>query len=555
MSTTLAHKPIYTPYPPELEKKCILCNSRVSFEYPGKKRWIIDFTHKFSEIRYYYRCSNSKCHNHKHPFNPSQNYCFPNKQYSQSVWKWIAREAKIYHAKPSQIMTRISDRFAMSISENTIRNIIDEVDVFLEHNMDEKTYKIVQDQGKIVLSLDGQRPEDGKDALWLFVDLISNRVLDIQILSSADHLTLHQCVDGILKKYQVSLTGLLSDKQGSIVKMHDKFYPTIPHQYCQFHFLQNIWNFIEAKDSSMQKALANAIKHLPITSRDKTASITIPDVGIVNYRKYFSKIESDLRKLIKSRGKKFEKLRGIMSYQRIDAYLRNIDELCMEKDENHRVTKILLKTSDRLHTELEQQLSTYRGCIDLNKKFQGIRTAMNQTEESKEIHKRKIAAIFESIWESVEKKAQKFEHIRAFLPKVNATFVEIQEQWVRLHKSYERGLFTYYDFPVKERTNSRMEQHIGQQKGRLVSRSGKANVSRQIRVRGGFELKYSYSTNEEIKEYIESMEGSYSPEDIKIGLKELEKRQQKESNEWQTRINGKKALLELYDKGNNQKKT
>ena len=531
-----------------MNKQCILCNSKVKFKYPGKKRWITDFDTKFSEIRYYYQCLNPKCYNFTHSFNPSPNYCLPNKHYSSSVWKWIAREAKVFHSKTSQIVSRISEDFNVTISEGTIRNVIDEVDVYLEHKIDENTRKIVQEQGHILLSMDGQKPEDGKDALWLFVDLISNRVLDIQILSSADHLTLHHCVDQILKKYQTSLVGLLSDKQGSIVKMHDTFYSNIPHQYCQFHFLQNIWNFIEVKDSAMQKALSKVIFQLPIISRSKEATINIPNVGVVNYRSHFSDIESDLRKLVKSRSKKFEKLRGITSYNRIHAYVKDIDELCAEKDESNRITKILCKTSEKLHHILEQQHNAYDGCKDLEQKFQRIRNAFNLTGISKNMHKDKVRDVFESIWDAIRKKARKLNDIRAFLPKTSATFIEVQEQWVRLHKSYERGLFSYYDFPVQERTNSKMEQHIGQQKGRLVARCGKANVSRQIRVRGGFELKYSYTSKKEIKNYIESLEGTYLVDEVKAGLKELEFRQQKESAEWQTKMKGKPALLKLFGK-------
>jgi hypothetical protein len=479
----------------------------------------------------------------------------PNKHFSHSVWKWIGREAKIYNSNASQISSRIENDFKLSISENTIRNIIDEIDIYLEHKIDENTQRIVKNQGKVLISFDGQRPEDGKDALWLFVDLISNRVLDVHILSVADHNTLHECIEGILDKYGVELVGLVSDKQGSIVKMHSEFYPHIPHQYCQFHFLQNIWNFLEVKDSFMQKELRKVINHLPVITKDKHRTVNVPNVGKVNYREHFSEIESDLRKLVKSRGKKFEKLRGITSYTRIQDYLENIDDICEIQDKNHRVTKILNKTSEKLHDILDQQKTTFDGCIDLNNTFQTIRNVLNAKDLLKKEHQDRLDAAFKSLWNRIKKKAKNMNEIKSFLPKSNASFLEIKEQWVRLHKSYEKGLFQYYDFPVKERTNSKMEQHFGREKMKFISRSGKANVSRQIRVRGIYELKIAYICTDEVKLFLNSIDGEYSNEEVKKGLHLLQERQKKESNKWQTAIHGQTALYKLYGQKNGEKKT
>ena len=132
------------------------------------------------------------------------------------------------------------------------------------------------------------------------------------------------------------------------------------------------------------------------------------------------------------------------------------------------------------------------------------------------------------------------------MPKSNAIFIEIKEQWIRLYKSYNSGLFRFYDFSVYERTNSKMELHFGKEKMKFISRSGKANVSRQIRVRGNFELKISYSHQNELINILNSLEGTYSPDEVKKSLKQLQERQKKELYEWQTKITGKSALLNLY---------
>ncbi|MCF2141390.1 MAG: hypothetical protein K9W44_15130 [Candidatus Lokiarchaeota archaeon] len=202
------------------------------------------------------------------------------------------------------------------------------------------------------------------------MELISNRVLDVQLLHSSDHITLYKCIQNILQSYDVQLSSILSDKQGSIVKIHNEYYSKIPHQYCQFHFLQNWWNFLEIKDSSMQKQLSKVINHLPITTIGKAETRKIPNIDTVNFRKHFATIESDLQKLVKSRTKKFEKLRGIMSFSRILKYWDEIIEICELKDPNHRINKSLINTADKLTDVLDDQKANYLVCQSLFSDFQ-----------------------------------------------------------------------------------------------------------------------------------------------------------------------------------------
>lgn len=150
----------------------------------------------------------------------------------------------------------------MNISESTIRKYINEIDAFLSNQIDKRTIQVLKKQEKIILALDRQKPDNKGAALWLFVDLISNRVLKILILESADHSTLHALVEEILKFYEVELVGLVSDKQGSIVKMRDEFYPEFLHQYCHFHFFQNLWNHIAVKNGNLHKELTKYVNNL-----------------------------------------------------------------------------------------------------------------------------------------------------------------------------------------------------------------------------------------------------------------------------------------------------
>ncbi|TES96073.1 MAG: hypothetical protein E3J90_08625, partial [Promethearchaeota archaeon] len=277
----------YITYPKELDRKCISCGSPVEFLYPSGGHGYTDFQGKIKEIRKFYCCTNPDCELHANPLNPTPLNVLPFKQFSLGIWKWIAQEAKLYKQKPALICERIYDEFDVKISESTIRKYINEIDAFLSNQIDKRTIKILKAQGKIILALDGQKPDNNGAALWLFVDLISNRVLRIVILKSADYSTLHSLVEEILEFYEVELAGLISDKQGSIVKMRDTFYAEIPHQYCHFHFLQNLWNHIAAKDGNLHKELSKAVNNLRILKVSKTIKIFFEGIGKAPIREVF----------------------------------------------------------------------------------------------------------------------------------------------------------------------------------------------------------------------------------------------------------------------------
>ena len=95
--------------------------------------------------------------------------------------------------------------------------------------IDEKTLEIIQEQGYILLGLDGQDPGGDAPSIWCFMDMISNRILATRKFDSLNYGILRDTIEGILKLYEVKIIGWVSDKQNVITKCHDTFYPEIPH--------------------------------------------------------------------------------------------------------------------------------------------------------------------------------------------------------------------------------------------------------------------------------------------------------------------------------------
>jgi len=547
---------IVTKYPESFHSRCVLCQSPVKYLYPSNPRIFRDLHGAFEEVRHFYLCTNVGCVNSQKPFNPSPHYALSHKHFTLAVWQYIGREAKLRDESASDIQARIKDEYGIDIAESTIRRCIDEIDVYLTGQIDQRTHDLVRGQGKVLICLDGQEPDEGEDALWLFVGAISNRVLKIAILPSADHQTLHHHIKEICTLFEVEVIGFISDKQNNITKMHDEFYPDLPHQYCQFHFLQNLWSHLESKDRHLQQALAGMINHLYIVTVSKTETREIPNVGTVNLRAYFQRIESDLRKLVKTRGKKFSQIPGIITWDKVQSYAKTIEEVCDMQDEDHRITKILRKTAQTMTEMLDETSGDKDDCVLLLAQFKEIQDALATEYGTQETHLAAIVPIFNRIWDWTRRKGDlhKKEELRAKLPKANGSRVEISQQWVRLFDSYKRGLFAYYNFPVKQRTNSQMEQKFGREKAALYARCKRKKVGDQIRIRGDFLLKQLYAGKDELKQHLAHLGSTFSREDILKGLQELEKRHIEEREGWQSNLGGKDALLELFGQKKRKKK-
>lgn len=450
----------------------------------------------------------------------------------------------------------------MKISESTIRKYFNEIDAFLSNQIDKRTIKLLKAQGKIILALDGQKPDKNRAALWLFVDLISNRALKIVILESADHSTLHALVEEILTLFEVELAGLVSDKQGSIVKMRDTFYPEIPHQYCHFHFLQNLWNHIEVKDANLHKELSKTVNNLYILKVSKTIKISFEGIGKAPIREVFREVEQSLRTLIKARTRKFEHLRGVEVYERLCRYVEEMDQVLAAEDPDRKIVKLMNKTADSLHHALKETENQHKECVELYEAFQSIRKSLGKELDSKNSEMKEAPALkeeklrvldenFEEIWKKVKgfggiiEKSQ----LRTFLPQKDTPANTIKQELVRLYYSYRKGLCAYYDFPILAKTNSPMETKFSQEKSIFISRVGKEQIGSQIRIRGEHVLKQLYAGKQEIKEIIKTMGTDYDRAQIIKELNALAHRTKEETKFWKNAIHETLGLKSVLAKG------
>jgi len=501
-------------YPKELNKACIICGSKVKFKYPDGGKLVHTLEGDIYQVMNYYACTNGACEMSKKAFNPSPRFDYGEGYFGADVFRLVADEFLLFNQKPEQIHHRLITNYQLDISSATIARMCDDILMLKALKIDEKTVEIIQEQGYILLGLDGQDPGGDAPSIWCFMDLVSNRILATRKFDSLNHEILHDTIEEILELYGVNIIGWVSDKQGVLIKCHDTYYLEIPHQYCQYHFLRNTWNHLVALDSTVYLVLRKVINGLYIHSASRSSKVHFENVGKVSVRKVFESVDKDLQAMIKVRNKTFKELRGMWLYETLEGYIEDMEQTIKELDPTFRFTKIAVRTASALKTALLEVKQNYEPSLPLFRYFQQIRGVFGDDETSKFVKKERLSDIYSQVLADAKlmDPTLQLEDCKSFLPSKKRTALEIIGEWCRLWESYLPGLFQYYGFPEIIKTNMKLEQGFGKEKQALFNRVAKANVSHMVATRGEDYLRIKHCTTEELKSDIVK---EYSEELIK----------------------------------------
>ena len=501
-------------YPPGLDNKCITCGNDVSYCYSDNGKLVHTLEGDIYQVVNYYSCTNRDCELSKIVFNPSPRFDYSGRHFGADVFRFFSREFLLFDSKPSQILKRLKYEHHLDISGDTVRRIYEDVLKLKSLKIDEKTKEIIQEQGFILLGLDGQDPGGDAPSIWCFMDLVRNRILATRKFDSLDYKTLRKTIEEIEKLYDVKIIGWVSDKQSVITKCHDEYYSDVPHQYCQFHFLRNTWRHLSALDSRVYLPLKKAINDLYIHNASPNSKVHFENVGKVSVREAFENTDKDLQTMLKVKNKTLKELRGTWLYETVEKYANDMDSVRITLDPTYRFTKIMSKTIASLKEPLDEVKQLYEDVKPLFVCFQEIRAIFGDESLSRNVKVKKLARAYEKILATAKERdpTTNWEESRSFLPSKKKSAVEVMGEWCRLWRSYLPGLFQYYNFPRPVKTNMDLEKGFSVQKQAIFNRVAKANVWRMVATRGEDYLRIKHC---ELDELASDIVLQYSEEVVK----------------------------------------
>ena len=128
---------------------------------------------------------------------------------------------------------------------------------------------MVRTAGGLIISLDGLEPEGAQEQLWVVREVLSGTILAVAWLPRVNATTLGVLlapVVTLLREADWPLLATVSDKQQVVVAALQDTWPTIPHQWCQAHYLRNVVKPIHDHDHALQVDLRRDIRQAMRTS-------------------------------------------------------------------------------------------------------------------------------------------------------------------------------------------------------------------------------------------------------------------------------------------------
>ena len=185
----------------------------------------------------------------------------PYHEFGLDVMALVGRLRYAEHRSIPEIYRELTRR-GIVLAARTVTNLLDRYDELraLATADPQRLEPPLRPQGRVILAIDGLRPDVGHEVLWIFRDCLSGEILLAQSLLSSTAPDLAGLIDQVRRALPVPITGVVSDGQESIRKAVAKALDGVPHQLCHFHYLREAAKPISEADRHAKKELKKRVR-------------------------------------------------------------------------------------------------------------------------------------------------------------------------------------------------------------------------------------------------------------------------------------------------------
>ncbi len=209
------------------------------------------------------RCRNPACPRSQRPYRPEAegSFALPHGEFGLDVIAQIGALRFAQHRSVPEICTELNRR-GVSICERSVTEQLYRYEELLALRLtdQERLRSLLNEQGYMVLALDGLQPDVGHEVLWVLRDCVSGEVLLARSLLGATEADLVPLIAEVRKAVQVPIRGVITDGQQSIRNAVATALPGVPHQLCQFHYLREAAKPMYEADRHAKKELKKAVR-------------------------------------------------------------------------------------------------------------------------------------------------------------------------------------------------------------------------------------------------------------------------------------------------------
>lgn len=245
-------------------RQCPACDHERELAWNNQRR--IAFVVEALDIDYrVYVCTTPGCPLEGKPVKPEllATKVLPKQEFGLDVIRLIGYYRLKLNLSFPKIRTALIDVHEVLISEREVEDLFNLYVALSTTDVrnDPELVARLREQGRLVLTIDGAKPDADGDVLWLIRDHISAEVLLGFTAPSID-------AEGIAAKIKevvalgITIAGVTTDGEPVVVRAVELALKGVPHQLCQYHFLDNFAKGVKKLDSELALALAQDVKGL-----------------------------------------------------------------------------------------------------------------------------------------------------------------------------------------------------------------------------------------------------------------------------------------------------
>jgi hypothetical protein len=363
--------------------------------------------------------------------------------------------------------------------------------------------RIAQQQGGVIVALDGLAPQGGEPQIWVIRELTSGLTLRSGWLCQQDQPTFEAFL-APLKHLEWPILAVLSDKQTGLAPAVATVLPKSRHQFCQAHYLRNLAEPLAEIDAAFKGDLRKSVRQQvgawirqePQTAPGQAGVLTVtgllpsplktsaarvsqtptssdtPDAPASETHEVVTQLCRHTRYLLTLKGRPPFRLAGLETYERLQTVARFSLDLLAQRYEPR-----LAQLYQGLQSALSPFAQTY------------------QEVQQGAVWLRDIAYILEPPSAQPTSAQHVAEQLRGYLalvrrlPEVTPTLRAFGRHLNKVSRSYWPGLFYCYDVPGLPRTNNELESRFRDTGRRLLRTTGQKGLTqRTLQRQGAWEL-------------------------------------------------------------------
>jgi hypothetical protein len=451
----------------------------------------------------------------------------PGSTYGYDVLVRIGWLRQHQRATYSEIHTELSCRFP--ISESHVRYLYQHIYLPLlachERQQHGRLAQVAQEQGGLVIALDGLAPQGGEPQIWFIRDLSTGLTLRSGWLAQLDQPTFEAFL-APLRHLEWPILAVLSDKQTGLVPAVATALPGSHHQLCQAHYLRNLAEPLAAADTVFKGELRQAVRQQvsdllrqePPRAPGHAGILTVtglwpspvaeppapvdhcpapsaaPMAAAPAAAQVITQLVRHTRYLLTLKGRSPFRLAGIETYER----LSNVASVSLDLLAQHYEPRLA-----QLYQGLQAALAPFA------EPYQALHHGAAWLHD--------IAYILEPVATSPSNAAEVARQLRDYLdtiqrqPKITPPLKAFGRHLDLVSRSYWPGLFHCYDMPGLPRTNNELESHFRDTRRRLLRTTGQqGQTQRTLQRQGAWELLPHPPTEAKLQEALQHI----PPEDL-----------------------------------------